>query len=139
MVKLKTEEQMRQVRADSTKETSIENYFVARARLYGCKQRKNTPFYAPDGWPDRLIIWPDGHGTTDWVELKRPKGGRYSTGQLRVMGELRACGCNVLGLHTKAAVDDYYTTRAEQLGVKRKRPGSKAGLARLKQLQEELT
>lgn len=139
-MKLKTEDEMRQVRADAVKEDAIESYFVRRAAKYGCRQRKITPFYAPDGWPDRVCVWPDGKGTTDWVELKRPKGGRYSTRQLTVMAELRACGCNVRGLHTKQEVDDYFVTRAMQLKVKLVKPkGGKAGLAKLKQLQLALS
>lgn len=133
---LKTEAQMRQLRADSVKESSIERHFLKRAREYDCMQRKLMPFYVEDGWPDRVLIWPDGQGTTDWIELKRPKGGKYSQRQLTIMDNLRTCGCNVEGLHTKIQVDDYFDTRSIQLGVKRRKPGRKTGLAKLKQLQD---
>lgn len=135
MLKLKTEAEMRQIRADSTKEASIEDYYIRQAGKYGCKQRKITPFYAPDGWPDRVCVWPDGKGTTDWAELKRPKGGRYSEGQLRVIADLRACGSHVATLHTREAVDAYFTNRSKELGVKIIKRGSRKGLHKLKQMQ----
>ena len=136
-MRLKTEDEMRQVRADAVKEAPIEAHFVRMAKKYDCMQRKNMPFYAPDGWPDRVIVWPCQDGITDWVELKRPKGGRYSERQLRIIAELRKRGSNVAQLHTKAKVDEYFETRANQLGVRIKKPGSKAGLKRLLELQQE--
>lgn len=115
---LRTEEQMRKLRADSVKESSIESHYTRTAKRYGCKQRKITPFYGPDGWPDRVCIWPDGRGTTDWAELKRPKGGVFQPKQLQIHNELRATGARVDVLATKTAVDAYFRDRAKQLGVK---------------------
>lgn len=129
---------MRQARADAVKESSIEDYFVRSAKKWNCLQRKITQFYAPDGWPDRVCIWADKNGTTDWVELKRPKGGRYSERQLQVHEDLRTRNVNVACLHTKNEVDAYFEERGNQLGVARLKPGSKAGLAKLKKLQAEL-
>jgi hypothetical protein len=116
-MKLKTEAEMRQARADSVKETSIEDYFLRVAKRYRCKQRKIMPFFGPDGWPDRLLIWPDGRGTTDWVELKRPKGGVFQPKQEQVHAELRELGCHVEVLNTRALVDKYFAQRAKELGV----------------------
>lgn len=117
-MKLKTEEEMRQLRKDSTKESSIEGYFLRQAKRYGCRQRKITPFYGPDGWPDRLLVWPDGRGTTDWVELKRPKGGIFQPKQEQVHEDLRSCGALVMVISTRELVDAYLKGRAKQLGVK---------------------
>lgn len=136
MIKLKTEAEMRAERAKHTKESSIEDHYIATAKKYGCLQRKITQFYAPDGWPDRICIWPDGKGTTDWAELKRPVGGRYSKRQLEVIAALRERGAYVAQIESRADVDWYFEHRAAELGVKRLKPGSKRGLARLKQLQE---
>lgn len=136
MIKLRTEAQMRQVRADAVKESAIERYWLQQARKYGCKQRKVTPFFGPDGWPDRLCIWPDGRGTTDWIELKRPKGGVFQPKQLQVHEELRALGCRVEVLFTKPEVLAYFTERAAQLKVKPRKPtDGKVTLAKLRALQ----
>ncbi len=128
---------MRQLRADAVKENSIEKYFLAQAKKYGCRQRKITPFYSPDGWPDRVCIWPDGRGTADWIELKRPKGGVYQPKQLQVHEELRALGSTVEVLNTRVGVDNYFADRAKTLGVRPPRQGSKRGLALLRKLQKE--
>jgi hypothetical protein len=117
-MRLKTEAQMKKVRADSVKESSVEGYFVQVAKRYGCKRRKITPFYGPDGWPDQMIIWQDGRATTDWVELKRPKGGVFQPKQQQVHAELREYGCRVEVLNTRATVDKFFADRAKELGVK---------------------
>lgn len=133
---LRTEAQMRKLRADGTKEASIEGYFVRSCHKWGCMQRKLTSIYAPDGWPDRVCVWPDGKGTADWVELKRPVGGRFEKQQPKIHEDLRARGANVEVLHTREVVDEYFARRSKQLGVKKRKPtGDKAGLAKLKQLQ----
>jgi hypothetical protein len=116
MLRLKTEAEMRKVRADAVKEDSIEEYFVEEAKRHGCKQRKITPFYGPDGWPDRLCIWPRG-GVTDWAELKRPKGGVFQPKQEQIHNELRALECRVYVLSTRQQVDEYFATRAKELRV----------------------
>lgn len=115
--KLRSEEQVRQARADGVKEDSVEKYFVAQARRYRCMQRKLSPLDGVVGWPDRLLVWPC-RGITDYVELKRPKGGRYEPKQEKIQADLRACGCNVETLHTRTTVDAYFKARAKQLGVK---------------------
>lgn len=115
MLKLKTEAEMRETRKKATKETSVEDHFVRTAKKYKCVQRKLTQYYAEDGWPDRLCVWPDGQGTTDWIELKRPVGGKLEPRQPVIMGRLRACGATVLVLHTKALIDEYFRLRADQL------------------------
>lgn len=52
-------------------------------------------------WPDRVIWLPE---RPLLVELKRPKGGRFETGQLRMHAKLRRLGYTVLTLYTKAAI-----------------------------------
>lgn len=115
--KLKSEDQVRQARADSTKEASVEKYFMAQARRYRCMQRKLSPLDGVVGWPDRLLVWPC-RGVTDYIELKRPKGGRYEPKQEKIQADLVGCGCFVSTLHTRAAVDAYFKARAKELGVK---------------------
>lgn len=135
-MRLKTEAEMRAVRAAGVKESSVETHFLRRARTYGCKQRKLMGgMYGSEGWPDRVLVWPDGKGTTDWVELKRPKGGKFEPKQLQIQGELRGCGSNVETLYTRTQVDDYFERRSAKLGVWKKKPGSKRGLSVLKKLQ----
>lgn len=135
---MKTFAQMQDVRAKAVKESAIESYFLKLARQYGCMQHKNTPFFSPDGWPDRLLIWPDGKGTTDWIELKRPVGGRFQPKQEQVQAELRVLGCRVETINTKDGLDEFFATRAEQLNVKMRKPNRRsASLAKLRKLQSE--
>lgn len=135
-MRLRSESEMRKVRADAVKESSVENHFVRRARQYGCKNRKLMGgIYGPDGWPDRVLVWKDGKGTTDWVELKRPKGGRFEPKQQQIQNELRACGARVETLYTRAEVDEYFAKRASELGVKLRKSASKKGLSALKRMQ----
>jgi hypothetical protein len=114
---LRSAAEMRQVRADATKESSIERHFIMRAKQYGCRQRKLTQYYAEEGWPDRLLVW-RGPGVTDFPELKRPKGGKLEPRQKTILADLIACGCTCPVLHTKEAVDAYFASRAKQLGVR---------------------
>jgi hypothetical protein len=121
-VRLKSEAEMRKARSDARTEAPVERYFIDTAKRYGCLQRKLTQFYAEDGWPDRLCVWPDGHGTTDWVELKRPKGGKLEPRQKVIIPELRQRGATVEVLNTKEAIDAWFAKRGEELGVACERP-----------------
>ena len=106
---------MKTERKKSTKEASVETHFIKQAKKYFCVQRKLTQYYAEEGWPDRLIVWPDGRGTTDWVELKRPVGGKLEPRQKIIIARLKSCGANVVVLHTKELVDEYFDNRAAKL------------------------
>lgn len=122
-MQLKTAAQMRQARADSVKEDSVEGYFIKQAKRYRCKQRKLSPLDGVIGWPDRLLVWPAARGiapqgAVDFVELKRPKGGRFQPKQEAIQEELRERNCNVETLYTREQVDEYFRRRAKQLGVK---------------------
>lgn len=119
-MKLKTAAEMRALRADSVKESSIENYFVKQAKRYMCLQRKLTQYYAEDGWPDRLCVWPGG--VTDYCELKRPKGGKVEPRQKTIMKALLFRGCTVVTLSTKEQVDLYFSQRALDFGVTMPKP-----------------
>jgi hypothetical protein len=54
------------------------------------------------GWPDRLVLLP---GRWMFIELKRPKGGRFEPLQLRTHARLRAQGYEVHVCYTKEQVD----------------------------------
>lgn len=116
-MKLRTEAEMREARKGNAKESSVEDHFVKRAKQYGCRQRKLTQYYAEEGWPDRVCVWRDGRGTTDWCELKRPKGGKLEPRQKTILADLAACGARVEVLTTREAVDTYFAHRARELGV----------------------
>jgi hypothetical protein len=116
-VRLKTAAEMRKKREDAAKEAPIEGHFISTAKRYGCLQRKLTQFYAEDGWPDRLCVWPDKRGTTDWVELKRPKGGKLEPRQKVIIPELQARGARVEVLRTKEGIDAWFAARAKELRV----------------------
>lgn len=122
-MKLKTEAEMRKAREDSRTEAPVERYFVEQARRFGCKQRKLTQWYAEDGWPDRLIVWPGG--VTHYVETKRPKGGKLEPRQKVIIPELRALGAVVEVLHSKEEVDEYFQRWAKQYAVAALKPTRK--------------
>ncbi len=57
-------------------------------------------------WPDRLVLLPGG--VIAFVELKRPKGGKYEPLQVRRHDRLRELGFTVLVLNTKRLVDIHF-------------------------------
>lgn len=84
------------------RESIIEGHLVRRVKQYGglaIKMQKRR------GWPDRIVLWEGG--LTHWIELKRPKGGRYEPLQLRVHQLIRRMGHTCIVLNTKEAVDEY--------------------------------
>ena len=54
------------------------------------------------GWPDRLVLLP---GRWLFIELKRPKGGKFEPLQLRTHARLRRQGYEVHVCFTKEQVD----------------------------------
>lgn len=70
-------------------EKEIERKLVALVKRYGgrCEKLVNVGFA---GFPDRTILLP--RGKVMFVELKRPKGGRYSALQDKWRDWLRALG-----------------------------------------------
>ncbi len=97
-----------------TLEASVEDTLVRLAHEYGCKAEK---MYTR-GWPDRMVLWPVG--VVEFVELKRPVGGRFEPLQLRTHDTLRKMGFTVLVLNTTPKVNLYFQQTAAKLGVQRK-------------------
>ena len=91
-----------------------EKFFCDEAAEYGCLQKKEL---LNRTWPDRNLLWPCG--VTDYVELKRPKGGRYQKGQKERLEQLRSMGFTAVTLSTKKAVRAFFIKRAATLGVSR--------------------
>ena len=86
------------------KESAVEIYFCGRVADAGGMAPKFKDL-GRRGAPDRLAIF-DGHPTY-YVELKRPKGGKLATWQVRYHADLRAHGQQVWVLNTEAAVDAF--------------------------------
>jgi hypothetical protein len=134
--RLRTAAEMKQIRADNVKESSIENYFIKQAKVYGCLQRKLTQYYAEDGWPDRMLVWPVG--VTDYCELKRPKGGKVEPRQKTIHKELLDRSCMVVTLSTKDLVDEYFSSRSRELRVPKGKPPPRRARAALLSADEFL-
>lgn len=101
-------------------EAIIEGYFIEQASEYLCDQIK----LPVETWPDRMLLWPVG--VVDFVELKRPKGGRFQRGQENRHKRLRALGFVCEVIKTKQGVRDFFTARAATLGVVRRPPMARA-------------
>lgn len=97
------------------RESVIEKYLVTRLRAmrvtypYRLVVVKKIGGPGWRGWPDRMALFDsDGeHGCTHWLEVKRPKGGRFEPLQLRRHGELRDMGFVVRVVNTRELVDLY--------------------------------
>lgn len=85
-------------------EDSIETYFVKRVRftLGGIALKGDVK---GQRFLDRIAILPGGR--TVYVELKRPKGGRYSVHQKETLERLKAMGHETARLKTKKEVDEW--------------------------------
>lgn len=84
------------------KENKIEQYLIDRVKEMGGETRK-VKWIGRRFAPDRLAMFTDYWPV--YPELKRPKGGRLSTGQIREHERMRACGLDVRVANTKATVD----------------------------------
>lgn len=86
------------------KESAVEAYFCEQVALGGGFVAK---FVDPTrrGAPDRIVFMPRGYAY--FVELKRPKGGKYSEMQRQYHAELAKRGTYVYGLHNRLAVDSF--------------------------------
>lgn len=91
-----------------TRESSIESYFVRKVREAGGIARKLTRM---KDWPDRIVVWPC-YGL-HLVELKRPKGGRYSEGQIQLHMKLKVMGVTVYKVNTREMADSYVRTYSD--------------------------
>ena len=86
------------------KESEIENLLVWHVERLGGKAYK---FTSPSnrGVADRIACMPDG--STWFVELKRPKGGRLSPLQKIFAGEMHSLNQKYACLWTKEQVDEW--------------------------------
>lgn len=83
-------------------ESTIENHFVNRVNALGGFSLKSDKIPGRR-FLDRIAFLPGG--VTLVVELKRPKGGRYSAHQLETIRRLEEMGHVVHRCHTKEQVD----------------------------------
>lgn len=101
---------------DTVRESVIEKHLVSRLRglrtAHGFSvlvKKVGGPGWR--GWPDRMVLFraldPTVHGCTHWIELKRPKGGRFEPLQLRMHDRLRAMNFVVRVANTRDLVDAY--------------------------------
>lgn len=88
-------------------EREIEDYFCWTVEKAGGKTWK---FVSPSnrGVSDRIACMPDG--STHFVELKRPKGGKLSVQQQLFAGDMRLLNQNYACLWTKDQVDAWAKT-----------------------------
>lgn len=84
----------------------VENYLVQQCTPLGAICLKLQRLR---GWPDRVVIW--FGGVIDFVELKRPKGGRFEPLQLRMHAKLRQRGHTVFVINSREQVDEYIRSR----------------------------
>lgn len=87
------------------KESEVEAYFCEQIELGGGFVAK---FVDPTrrGAPDRIVFMPGG--CVYFVELKRPKGGRYSALQYAYHAELALRGTTVYCIHSREQADGFF-------------------------------
>lgn len=95
----------RPARSKSTDtEDTVERHLMRQVKaLRGMVLKLPAIWYT--GIPDRLVLLPQAR--VAFVELKRPKGGRYEPLQPWWLKRLAKLGFTVATLHTKEAVDDF--------------------------------
>jgi len=100
--KLKKRFKNKSVRPET--EVSVEQYLYRKVRRIGYRAVKfEDPSY--DGAPDRLILGPNRF--VEFVETKRPKGGRLSPAQKQYHVGLKSNGYDIHLICTKEEVDAY--------------------------------
>ncbi len=82
------------------RESNVEEYLHQRAKDLGGDYRR-VSWIGRNGANDDLILLPGRH---IWIECKRPKKGA-TTAQAREHDRLRAAGCEVYVVSTKAEID----------------------------------
>lgn len=87
-------------------ESAVEKHFCRRVEEHGGAQRKLNPV-GQNFWPDRLASTLVTGAFL--VELKRPKGGRLSKGQVERIKLLEAAGFKVFVAWTKEMVDAIFS------------------------------
>lgn len=98
-------------------EYSVENFFVKQVEtvLGGIALKGDIPGRR---FIDRIVILP--YGVTAYVELKRPKGGRYSGHQKETLSRLEGWGHKVARLKTKQEVEEWVSWMSSHLSEKSK-------------------
>ena len=86
-------------------EAAVERHLRKRMLEQGGMCKKLKPPMGEKGWPDRTCLWPGAR--CDFIELKRPKGGRFEPLQKLTHKRLRKLGFTVAVLRTKEQVDNY--------------------------------
>jgi hypothetical protein len=98
---------MRQYNAGGVREEVVEEYLVS-----GVKERGGLclKFTSPGrrGAPDRIVCLPGKPAF--FVEVKRPRGGKLGSHQIRYHDDLRAVGQLIFVLWTKEDVDGFFAT-----------------------------
>lgn len=90
----------------SVRESVVEKYLVSQLRAFSNKcivKKIGGPGWR--GWTDRLAL--HAPATAHWLEVKRPKGGKFEPLQLRNHRILRSMGFVVRVVNTKHLVDLY--------------------------------
>lgn len=108
------------LRDATVRESVVEKYLVSQLRLV-----RQAPPYPKiivkkvggpgwRGWTDRMALFeaapqltPPAPACTHWLEVKRPKGGRYEPLQLRNHEALRDMGFVVRVVNTQELIDGY--------------------------------
>lgn len=91
------------------REAVIERFLIDQLAVlnrvrFRCKAKKiGGPGWR--GWPDRMVLY-DGP-STHWLEIKRPKGGKFEPLQLLTHRKLRELGFVVRVVNTKDLVTEY--------------------------------
>ncbi len=85
-------------------EASVEKYLCQRIEALGGYCIKLHPLSIV-GIPDRLVLLPGGF--VAFVELKRPRGGRYSAKQNLWEKRLKGLGMRVARLKNKGEIDEF--------------------------------
>lgn len=90
------------------KEIKVEEYLRDQVEKHGGLCEK---FSSPGriGVPDRICSW--DLGCIDFVECKKPKGGKLSVAQAKDHERRRKLGHRVLTLWTREEVDTYIASR----------------------------
>ena len=82
-------------------EVSIEEYLDKRVKALGGVTRK-LQYRGRQGAPDRLCILPD---RVLFIEVKRPKGGRFSEHQRKELSLLRSAGALAFTVKNRQEID----------------------------------
>jgi len=85
-------------------ENSVEEKLKKEVKKIGGKAFKFESS-GNDGVPDRIVILPGGR--IYFVELKRPKGGRFRKLQKWQMEQLEQLGCNVKKINSYEEVEKF--------------------------------